>query len=85
MVTHTHMCKHEGIQVSVIFCILILVFEGQQYMKATWGRCCISQELVLLAPGHGQCQSGQQERVGELCKRQELPFFAVITFSHFNK
>lgn len=47
------MCKHVCIQVSVIFCVLILMPEAQQYLKATWDRCCISQELVLLAPGMG--------------------------------
>lgn len=51
-VTQTHMLL-ACIQVSVIFCILILAFEGQQYMKATWESCCISQELGLLAPGVG--------------------------------
>lgn len=50
-VTHAHVCEHACMQVSVIFWMLILVFEGQQYMKAMWDRCCISQELVLLAPG----------------------------------
>lgn len=53
MVIHTHMCKHACMQISVIFCILIVVFEGQQFTMAMGDRCCISQELVLLTPGMG--------------------------------
>lgn len=50
-VTHTHMCKHACMQVSVIFCILIVVCEGQEYKKTMGDRCCIPQELVFLTPG----------------------------------
>lgn len=34
---------------------------------------------------HGQCQSDQWERVNDICKLWELPFFAAITFDHFNR
>jgi len=50
---HVYIYAYTRAYLPVIFHLLILVFEGQHYMKALWNRCYISWELVLLAPDMG--------------------------------
>lgn len=84
---HLYIYAYTRVYLSVIFCLLILVFEGQHYLKAMWNRCHISWELVFLAPGMSSAGPSSSRRwMSFASSLNGLPFFfTVITFGYFNK